>query len=182
MKLLRTEFVANYDKCGDNKFIQVKLTDKSAVYRREYMDGRLKSFEVFKIKVVEAGAPLPNGKVVEESYVVYPGGQSFGKTAWEYKNLAAAMDKFNELEAVVKQPVVAGVKGKRGRQAVARPDLIFPNSHFTMNDILKLNVLYSKPTMYVTLSKLLANGKLKVVDKIRPSNGRGKAMNVFSVA
>tara|TARA_R110000868_G_scaffold404172_1_gene682076 strand:- start:1112 stop:1459 length:348 start_codon:yes stop_codon:yes gene_type:complete len=81
MKLLKKEFVSNVDHCGDHKFVQLKRTNSIAVYARYKMDGWIFGYEVFKIKTVKAGSPLPNNTVVAEDYESYPGKNAFGKTA-----------------------------------------------------------------------------------------------------
>ena len=188
MKLLRTEFVANYDKCGDNKFIQVKLNDVAAVYRREHLDGTLKSFEVFKLKIVEAGASLPGGGKVEETYVSYPGAHAFGKSAWEFKNETAAINKFNELTDAANAPVVkvepkkyVPTGGKRGRKASVKASVVFPKGQFTMKSLLKVNTSYKQPNLYIELQKLVKGNKVKVVGHQKSDSGRGKPQVVYGV-
>ncbi len=81
MKKLQKEFTGNYDKVGMNKFVQIKKENNVAIYQRFNTDGSHRSYEVFIVKDVPKGAPLPNGKTVEESYEQYPGANAFGKTA-----------------------------------------------------------------------------------------------------
>ncbi len=68
MKKLQKEFTANYDKVGNNKFIQIKKENGVAIYERQNMDGSHRSYEVFAVKVVEKGTPLPGGNKVQETY------------------------------------------------------------------------------------------------------------------
>ncbi|NBX51168.1 hypothetical protein EBT25_14880, partial [bacterium] len=67
MKKLQKEFTANYDKIGNNKFVQLRKENGVAMYERLNMDGTHRSYEVFIVKVVEKGTPLPGGNKVQET-------------------------------------------------------------------------------------------------------------------
>ena len=97
MKKLQKEFTGNYDKVGMNKFVQIRKENGVAIYQRFNTDGTPRSYEVFIIKTVPKGAPLPNGKLVEESYEQYPGANAFGKTAYDCRTLANAEERFDQL-------------------------------------------------------------------------------------
>ena len=81
MKKLQKEFTANYDKVGNNKFVQLRKEDGVAMYERLNMDGTHRIYEVFIVKVVEKGTPLPGGNKVQETYEQYPGCAAFGRYA-----------------------------------------------------------------------------------------------------
>ena len=201
MKLLRTDFVANYDKSGDNHFVQVKLSDKAAVYSREHIDGTPRGYEVFKIKVVKAGTPLPGGNVVDEDYVQYPGTNAFGRTAWYYHGTfakSAALHKFEELNADPAPEVTPEVEpletnesvltptvpGHRGRVAKVRAALIYPTAaQWTVKDILSINPDYEQPTMALLLKQLMLDHKVKPMGQsVKAPGQRGKASNLYSLA
>lgn len=104
MKTLENQFVANYDKCGNNTFTCVKRNDKAAIYERTSPDGGFPAWEVFAIKVVKAGTKLPDGNKVTESYEKYPTKNSFGRWAWFTTSLERAIKHFDRIcsnEAVV---------------------------------------------------------------------------------
>lgn len=104
MKSLENQFVANYDKCGNNTFTCVKRNDKAAIYERTSPDGGFPMYEVFAIKTVKAGTKLPDGNEVKESYEKYPTKNAFGKWAWCTTSVDRANKHFDRIcgnEAVV---------------------------------------------------------------------------------
>jgi hypothetical protein len=98
MKKLELNFETNADQTGKMRFIQLERCDTVALYRRDRMDGKVFSYELFKIKVVKAGTKLPNGKVVEEDYEKYPTKHNFGVWAWEFKSLTIAVNNYNRVK------------------------------------------------------------------------------------
>ncbi len=85
MKKLEKSFVGNYDRVGNTRFVQVKRTSDVAMYRRENMDGSLRSFEVFIVKNRKKGDALPNGAVEKEDRECYPGTSAFGRIAYQIR-------------------------------------------------------------------------------------------------
>lgn len=67
----------------------VERTDDKAIYLRS--DG---VYEVFIIKVQEEGYVFDTYYMERE---VYPSSEDFGNTAWTYRNLHSAMNKYKTL-------------------------------------------------------------------------------------
>ena len=123
MKNLEKRFVCNTDKSGDNTFVEAFRQDNVAVYDRYDTEGKYRGSEVFIVKVVKEGAPLPNGTFVSESYEQYPGTHAFGKTAWYTNVRENAIQRANQLIVSEKQKadgIENGTNKKRGRPAKAK--------------------------------------------------------------
>jgi hypothetical protein len=99
MKTLEKQFVMNADKTGKMNFSEVKREDDVAIYQRTRLDGTPFNYEVFIVKKVKAGAPLPGGAVEKVDRECYPGANSFGHTAYDCNSMAHAQMKFLELKA-----------------------------------------------------------------------------------
>jgi hypothetical protein len=100
MRLLETTKIWTGDGLGQASAVtltQLKRTDKVALYQRTQKNGAPQGYEVFMVKVVEAGAPLPGGGVVEESYEQYPTANRFGRTAWAPSSLEHAEEIYANL-------------------------------------------------------------------------------------
>lgn len=197
MKLLQKEFQSNVDQCGLHTFKQIKCTDKAALYQRIRKDGTTHSWESFRIKIVRAGAKLPNGTVVAEDYVQYPGKSAFGKYAYSCTTLGSAERHFDEIvqlqlendsEKVVDEDdgenkvtvKVEGSKGKRGRKAIDRKSIKMPikGEKFDLKGFHLLNPDVSIGFLYQHLKGLL-NIDIKIVDTV--SGGRGKPRLVYGM-
>lgn len=74
-------------------YIQVCRDDKRALYAQT-VTSELTYYEVFRIKIRPEG--LFKGKLIL-SGEVFPGNEAFGVSAWTYKSLEKAMEKFNSL-------------------------------------------------------------------------------------
>lgn len=146
MITLEKEFVSNYDKSGNNKFIQVKRNNKAAVYRREKMDGKIVGFEVFKIKVQPAGTKFPNGVVTTEDQEKYPTANVFGKWAWFVNSEIRANVWFDRISA--DEVVIPDYNPETGE--VDRPEND-PSLEEVMNQPDKVKKTSNKVTQTVTL-------------------------------
>lgn len=191
MKKLKNQFTMNADKVGDNIFTQLKREGKVAIYMRSWPDGEVKSYEVFIIKTVEKGTPLPNGKTVEETYESYPGAASFGKSAYDCKTIESAEDRFVELMEKVKnrddakeeaiktgQPVRRGRKPSVNKKVVPVPT---KNSKFTMKMMVS-DTGEKKPNLYIIVQKWIADGLVRVAGTQRKEGQRrGRAEVVYEV-
>ena len=201
MKKLQVEFQSNVDQCGLHTFKQIKRCAGAAIYQRIRKDGSTHSYEAFKIKVVKAGAKLPNGATVPEDYESYPGKSSFGKYAYSCKDLAHAERRYDELiksQVVVDDVeddedatngVVAAkkdtnttsdsgtVKGKRGRKAKDRSNLKIPKDKFTMKQLELMNSDFSFAFLYQHVRALL-NIEFKIVESL--GGKRGKPTIVYA--
>jgi len=177
MKLLKKEFIHNADKCGDNKFVQIKRQDGVAMYQRFDLENNSKGYEVFLIKVIKEGTPLPNGSCVEESYERYPGSAQFGKTAFAPYTLKSANDHFNKLLKRYSDTSTP----KRGRQSkYADVTVTVPIGKFTMKQWVD-----ESGCDYFFLRKkikpLIKTGKVKKVGEQKNSKGKGKPQIVYQL-
>lgn len=174
MKKLETEFVKNCDSVGNTTFKQLRKQDGVALYERLKGDEHF-CYEVFVVKTIKAGTPLPGGKKVEEDYEQYPGAAQWGKTAWSPKTLDKAEDMFDKLVKKLKSE--EGQPKRRGRKSKT-VNLVLPSGNFTMK-MLIAETGYTQAILYPRLQKLLKEGVVVEVDRTKPENGRGKAMVVY---
>ena len=177
MKTLSTEFTMNAnDKCGSTVFRQMRKNDGVAMYQRIRPDGGIKGYEVFIIKTIKAGTALPGGKSVAEDYEQYPGAAQWGKTAWSPGSEAAADEKFDALVKRLRSEV--GQPVRRGRKAVAATTFVVPSGKFTMRMLIEQTGM-TQPVLYIRLQKLIKEGKVVEVDRVRTETGRGRLAVVY---
>lgn len=185
MKKLEKRFTMNADKVGDNIFTQIKREGGVAIYERAWPDGRIKGYEVFIIKTVEKGTPLPNGKQVEETYESYPGAASFGKTASDCRSLAQAEERFEEYLVKVKNREEAAEESKRTgkpnrgkRVAKDKPAVKLPKDKFTMKMLISDTGL-TQPQLYPIVKQWLADKLVEVVESVKAEGGKGRPSMVY---
>jgi hypothetical protein len=176
MKSLSTEFTCNADKCGTTVFRQMRRSDGVAMYQRIRPDGGIKGYEVFIIKTIKAGTALPGGKSVAEDYEQYPGAAQWGKTAWSPGSEAAADEKFDALVKRLRSEV--GQPKRRGRKATAATTFVVPSGKFTMRMLIEQTGM-TQPVLYIRLQKLIKEGKVVEVDRVRTETGRGRLAVVY---
>ena len=176
MKILSTEFTMNADKCGNEVFRQMRKNDGVAMYQRIRPDGGIKGYEVFIIKTIKAGTALPGGKSVAEDYEQYPGAAQWGKTAWSPGSEAAADEKFDALVKRLRSEV--GQPKRRGRKTTAATTFVVPSGKFTMKMLIEQTGM-TQPVLYIRLQKLIKEGKVVEVDRVRTETGRGRLAVVY---
>ena len=185
MKKLEKKFTMNADKVGDCNFIQVKRTDDVAMYRRENLDGTIRSYEVFLIKTRKKGDPLPNGMVEKEDRECYPGSAAFGKIAYDCKTEDQAENRYEQLikkakdSQEAKDEAVRTGKPNKGRRAKKATTVVKPNGKFTMKFLVE-STGYSQPQLYPIVKQWLTTGSVAVVGKQKPEAGRGKPALVYA--
>ena len=200
MKKLQVEFKSSVDLCGMHTFKQIKNNGIAAIYQRIRKDGTTHSFEAFKIRVVKAGSPLPNGAVVQEDYQPYPGKSAFGKTAFSCKDLEHAEIRYEEIcknqahiddnePSVVddegnvvktkRNDNIVPKKGTRGRKAKS-VKMPIPKSgeKFTMK-MLMMDSGENQAILYIRLKVLIEQNKVVAVGEAREPHTRGKAQIVY---
>lgn len=191
MKKLQKEFTGNFDRVGMNKFVQLKVENGVAMYERQNMDDTFRSYEVFIVKTVEKGTPLPNGKFVEESYQAYPGCASFGKTAYDCKTIDSAEKRFDELVKKVKdsadakeEAVKSGKPVKRGRKASVKMDVKMSLNKGTKFTISMLSTYTGVDTVYIrkAVNEWLSSGAITINGTVKSESGRGKPSVEYIVA
>jgi hypothetical protein len=191
MKTLEQNFVMNADKCGDHTFTQTRREGNICCYRRNKVDDeRFHSFEVFIIRVVKAGSPLPGGGSVAEDYEPYPGKSAFGRTAWSINTEQRANTVFNGLLSAkhsIPEPdtttaeetelvnVVKVVRPKSDRRAIK-----FPKGPFTQKELAAFNSIENYKEVYTDLQRALADGTLKISAQVKEVS-RGRAAKMFEL-
>lgn len=175
MKLLQKEFTMNADRSGEQLFKQLRKDGGVALYER-LKDGKHYDYEVFVIKTIAAGTPLPNGKKVEETYEQYPGAAVWGKSAWSPATLEQANAMFDNL--VVKLRSEAGQPKRRGRKSKITKEIVLPRGKFTMKALITKTGL-TQPVLYLRLQKLIKTGKVIEVGRIKTDTGRGRQVVVY---
>lgn len=175
----------NADKCGDHRFILVKRTEDVAMYRRERLDGIIKSYEVFIVKKRYKGDPLPGGNVESEDRECYPGSASFGKIAFDCKTEDRAEVRYEELIKKVnlsnqakEEAVKSGKSVKRGRKAKTEVKVEIPRGRFTVK-MMTTDTGYSQPVIYQIVRKWVDDGIIKVVGEFREEGARGRAQVLY---
>lgn len=180
MRLLETEFVSNCDKMGDNKFVQVKRNDNVAIYHRKDMNESDIGYEVFEIRKVFAGSPLPGGNIVQESYEGYPGAKSFGKNAYFTLTLERANVLFDEINQKISEKLMDDYKPKRGRKKATKPSVQVPDGEFSVK-MLMTQTGMTQPQLQPILKQWLNDAVVVVKRKIK-SEGRGRPSFVYERA
>jgi hypothetical protein len=185
MKDIPKKFVKNCDGVGDNTFIQVKKEGNVYMYRRERMDGTVKSYEVFLSKFIAKGTPLPNGAVEKEDRMQYPGSALFGKSAYDCKTEDQAETRFEQLvkkskdsEDAKEEAVRTGKPNKGRRKAKAKPSIDVPKGKFNMKFLIEATG-YTQPELYPIVKNWLTNNKILVVGKKKAEGGKGRSAFVY---
>lgn len=192
MKTLETNFTANADKSGNNRFIQLRKDKNAAMYRRETLTGNVIGFEVFLFRTVLQGSPLPGGGTVSETYESYPGGKAFGRSAWFIGGHQAeqrANERFNELvngslktENAAETDETATVSVvKVSKVRTERPKLKWPEGPFSQRELADMNGFFGEnyKKVYTDLQNALHSSFI-VKDSQRDSS-RGKKTQLFRV-
>lgn len=169
MKTLEIEKIWTGDGFGQNEAItlrQIKRTDTVAMYERITKSNLSQGFEVFVVRVVEAGTPLPGNVTVQESYEQYPSANRFGKTAWCVQNLQKADALFEKLANTV---LVVEAK---------EVSLDLPNGEFTTNELAEQNgVDYLIATKFI--KDACTSNRVRFVREER-RNAKGKASKIYA--
>jgi hypothetical protein len=183
MKKLEKTFVGNYDRVGNTRFVQVKRTKEVAMYRRENMDGSVRSYEVFLVKTRKKGDSLPNGAVEKEDRECYPGTSAFGRIAYDCKTEDQAESRYDELIERAKDLLEASEESKRTGKKVVRKkkktEIALPTGKFTMK-MLVAETGMSQPVLYLMLQNLVKQGVVQEVERVRVEGQRGRATVVYS--
>ena len=191
MKKLQKEFTGNFDRVGNTKFVQLKKENGVAIYERQNMDGSLRSYEVFVVKVVPKGTALPGGNSVQETYEQYPGCAAFGKTAYDCKSIDQAEKRFDELVKKVKtsndakeESIKSGKPVKRGRKASTKINVkmtLKKDSKFTIN---MLSTYTGVDSVFIrkAVNTWLADGAITISGVVKSESGRGKPSTEYIVA
>jgi hypothetical protein len=188
MKTLEKEMVFGCDGLKNNRFVQVKRQGDVCIYQRFSEDGKPFGFEVFKVKVVKAGAKLPGGELVEEDYERYPSANDFGRSAKFVGNLEAAEHCFGVMTGEIKDevtpepvktPIGEKVKPVRSFKKTAAPKngYLIPSGEFNQRDFAKVNGLPERGTVYNIIQSLIGN-QIKVAGK-KQLHGKGRATTFF---
>ena len=182
MKKLQKEFTGNYDKVGMNKFVQLRKENGVAMYQRFNTDGSPRSYEVFIVKVIPKGAPLPNGKTVEESYESYPGSAQFGKIAYDCRTIDQAETRFDELVEKVKisaeakeEAIKTGKPNKGRRTSTAKKTVSIPSkgTKFTTK-FLVTNTGIAQPILFPIIKNWEKSGLIQAVGTVKAEGGKGR--------
>jgi hypothetical protein len=171
MKTLEKEIIWTGDGFGEANAItlrQVKREGRVCVYERIKKNGTHDGYEVFTVKVVEAGAPMPGGGVVAETYESYPRANSFGRTAWHLRGMPLVDQRFQEL--LTKQNAL---DSDDEEAAVA---LSVPVVEFTCGELAETNsITYAEAQCFIKENldktiKLVRTGRKEGQTRGKPSN------------
>jgi len=189
MKDIPEKFVKNCDLVGNNTFIQIKKEGNVYMYRRERMDGTVKSYEVFLGKFIAKGTPLPGGAVEKEDRIQYPGSAQFGKTAYDCKTEAQAEQRFEELlkksanQAEAKEEAAkTGVRnrGRRGASNKIKLDMTLnKGTKFTAKFLMTV-LGVTQPVLFPIIKQWEKDGVIKVNGSVK-CEGKGRPSTEYIV-
>jgi len=189
---LETEFVSGAGGYSANPltYKQVTRTETVALYARHREDGTLKDHEVFRIKLLKKGHQIFK-QTLEDDTEQYPSNEKFGRTAWSFLRLGAAMVKYQELVEGKVATVDTSDDGDEtevaprlvGRARNERPELVYPaTERFTMKDLALVNSVGWNPALiYNHIKKEMEGGVLVEVARVKTDSGRGKPSVVYSL-
>lgn len=191
MKMLQKEFTANYDKCGNNVFTQLRKENGVAIYKRTRPDGIVKGYEVFIVKIRKKGDKLPGGLVEKEDRECYPGAASFGRYAYACKTEAQAETRFDELVAKLKASADAAADAAAdadseteepkevtpAKPKKAKVEVKAPAGKWTMK-MLVAETGMSQGNLYPIVKQMLTTGMIVEVERVA-AGGRGRPSVVY---
>jgi len=188
MKMLQKEFTANYDKCGNHKFTQIRKENGVAIYKRTKADGSVKGYEVFIVKTRKKGDKLPGGLVEKEDRECYPGAAAFGRHAYDCKTEAAADERFEQLvrkvtgvatdEDTVEGEETTVVKPKaKGRQTNAKVVIKAPAGRWTMKMLITETGM-TQGYLHPIVKRMVETGSIREVERVA-TGGRGRPSVVY---
>lgn len=187
MKMLQKEFTANYDKCGNNVFTQLRKENGVAIYKRTRPDGIVKGYEVFIVKIRKKGDKLPGGLVEKEDRECYPGAASFGRYAYACKTEAQAETRFDELVAKLKASADAAADADSeteepkevtpAKPKKAKVEVKAPAGKWTMK-MLVAETGMSQGNLYPIVKQMLTTGMIVEVERVA-AGGRGRPSVVY---
>ncbi len=166
MKTLELEKVWTGDGLGQSDAVTLKQIKRSAhvaMYQRVTKNGMTQGYEVFHVKVVEAGTPLPGNAVVPETYEQYPSANRFGKNAWCMSSRDRADQLYDKLHTttITEETTVLSI----------------PEGEFTVGELATLNkVEYVTAATFV--KEACTTSKVRFVREER-RNLKGKASKVY---
>ena len=188
MKNLELTFVKNCDGSGNHTFTQIRREAIVAAYKRNKVsNGHFQGVEVFLIKTIREGAPLPGGGQVTEAYEQYPGASAFGRHAWSFTGnedvaTKAAMARFDTL-LKGQIPVVEGEDeteiihvARVGKSAAPRRSLNFPEKPFTQKELAAHNHIDNYKEVYTDLQRFLGAGTLVKYAKRESTHGKSAVL------
>jgi len=193
MKMLQKEFTANYDKCGNHKFTQIRKENGVAIYKRTKADGSVKGYEVFIVKTRKKGDKLPGGLVEKEDRECYPGAAAFGRHAYYCKTEEAADDRYEHLvrkvmgvvtaedkeaENTVEAEETTVVKPKaKGRQTNAKAVIKAPAGRWTMKMLITETGM-TQGYLHPIVKRMVETGSIREVERVA-TGGRGRPSVVY---
>lgn len=189
MKDIPEKFVKNCDLVGNNTFIQIKKEGNVYMYRRERMDGTVKSYEVFLGKFIAKGTPLPGGAVEKEDRIQYPGSAQFGKTAYDCRTISQAEERFDQLVIKAKDSADAkeeaaktGIRnrGRRGTSKKIKLDMTLnKGTKFTAKFLMTV-LGVTQPVLFPIIKQWEKDGVIKVNGSVK-AEGKGRPSTEYIV-
>jgi hypothetical protein len=180
MITLEKEFVSGEGGFSQSPLIytQIIRNDNYAVYQRSDSCGKIKDYEVFRIKIQKAGLVIFQKTVMEDTEC-YTVTSAFGKSAWSFHGVngkQAAINKFNELNSIqaVKddEPVAVNVPSKFNNTT-----FVFPAT-FSIKDFAETNKCeYITASLFV--KEQIAAGSVKQVGEERRA-AKGPMSKIYS--
>ena len=189
---LQTVFVTNADGSGDHIFTQLKREGNVCLYSRTKVENnRPMGYEVITTKTVKAGTVYAKGaKPTEKDTESYPGGESFGKTAWFFLNKKLAEKRFSALVKGINQtkpiptdePVVTSVVKTVPTVVVKsnEKNYVIPDGEFSQAGFAMANGFPVRGVVYNVLHTLLLKGFVK--ESRRTKMGAGRPTTFFAKA
>lgn len=184
MKRLKETFESNFDKVGVQTFTQIRREfdvngeKEYAMYKRTRSNGTVHGFELFEIKIRLEGQPLPGGMFEPEDRECYPGANSFGRTAWDFKFEDHANEAFDNL-LNTGHPFCRKIRSVKNNTSPELDELKIPDDDFVIDEMVEMND-DSKPNIYLKLKQLISIGVVEVVGEVKTDGQRGRAKKLYS--
>jgi hypothetical protein len=168
-------------------FKQVKRQGGICLYKRIGLaDGRAKGFELFKVKLIKAGTPLPGNNTVEADYEQYPGKSLFGKSALFIGGIdaeARAEELFAKWAASPESvSIVSTTKLPKAYSRKLMADntvYAIPAGEFTQTDFAHANGMPERGKVYNVLQTQVAKGIIKALGLKKLDGGKGRGTAYF---
>jgi hypothetical protein len=151
---------------------QIVRCDTAAIYERS-RDGKVKDFEVIKIKIVPKGTSIFNAPPSLDDEEAYPSTGQWGKSGFSYRNLGAAEKKYAELVQKI-----SDAADEDGAEPSVSSSITIPVKDFTTTELAEQNhIQYTEAVKFINES--ITKGSVKFV-KMERRNAKGKESKIYA--
>ena len=159
------------------------------MYKRETLDEKFITYEVFVIKTRLKGQSLPNGLFELEDRECYPGASSFGKHAYCCLHECDADDRYLELikkytdKTQMTDVTVVDTKSDTKQtintpKPLATTSVNVPVGKFTVKMLIESSGI-KQPKLQIVLKQLINDNIIKQIGTLHINGKRGKSANLY---